>query len=127
MSFKANNKERLVFEEIFNKFHEKNNGIKAMGVWGKDGLELEKSFFTDVEDVDLEFSGAELADILSKLDSTRLAPQKYLLKINLSNGYLHLFSLTTYYFMVILSDEAALDGKLQFYIDLYKDQIIASL
>lgn len=98
-----------------------------MGVWGKDGLELEKSYFSDVEEVDLEFSGAELADILSKLDSTRLGPQNYLVKINMGKFSMHIFSLTPYYFLIILSAPGAIDGKLQFYLDLYKEQIIALL
>lgn len=116
-----------MFEQIFSKFHEKNDAIKAMGVWGKDGLELEKAYFSDVDDVDLEFSGAELADILSKLDSTKLGPQNYLVKINMGRFAMHIFSLTPYYFLIILSSPSAIDGKLQFYLDLYKDRIVALL
>jgi predicted regulator of Ras-like GTPase activity (Roadblock/LC7/MglB family) len=116
-----------VFEEVFKKFHEKNNGIKAMGVWGKDGLELEKTYFSDAPDVDLEFSGAELADIISKLDSTKLSPEMYFLKLNFHNYYLRIFSLTEDYFLMVLTEHDVIDGKLQFYLNLYKDSIVASL
>lgn len=116
-----------MFEEVFNTFHEKNEGIKAIGVWGKDGLELEKKYFSDLGDVDLEFSGAELADIISKLDNTRTSPRQFFMKLNFHNYHLRLFSLTSDYFLIILSERDVIDGKLKFYLDLYKDRLVSSL
>lgn len=116
-----------MFEEIFNTFYENNKGIVAIGVWGKDGLELEKSFFAEATDVDLEFSGAELADIISKLDKTKVSPSDFVLKLDFHNYHLRIFSLTSEYFLMVLSDQDVIDGKLNFYLNLYKERMIGAL
>jgi predicted regulator of Ras-like GTPase activity (Roadblock/LC7/MglB family) len=114
-----------VFETVFDKFHVKNDGIKAIGIWGKDGLELEKVFYSDMEDIDLEFSGAELADIISKLDNTKISPEQFFLKMNFYGLHLRVYSLTPEYFLIIISDLDVMDGKIKFYLNLYKDDLIS--
>lgn len=116
-----------MFEEIFSRVYEKNKEIKVIGVWGKDGLELEKKFFSDLPDVDLEFSGAELADILTKLDNTKVSPETYFIKLNVHNHIMLLFSLTREYFLMILSSRGIITGKLSFYLNLYKPKILEAL
>jgi len=116
-----------LFEEIFAAFYKKNNEIKVMGVWGKDGLELEKKYFSEIKDIDLEFSGAEIADIASKLDSTRISPEAFFIKLHFHKYFLIIFSLTPDYFLMILSDKNVIEGKLKFYLNLYKEKIIAAL
>ncbi|MCP5050175.1 MAG: hypothetical protein GY940_23620 [bacterium] len=117
-----------MFQKVFKKFHEKNNGIMVIGVWGKDGLELDKAFFSEVVDVDLEFSGAELADIITKLDKTKIAPENFFLKLKFYNYYLRIFSLTPDYFLMVLSRNGdVIDAKLQFYLKLYHNELISFL
>ena len=116
-----------MFEEIFTTFYNKNEGIKAIGVWGKDGLELEKKHFSEVGDIDLEFSGAEIADITSKLDTTRISPEAFFIKLHFHKYFLIIFSLTPDYFLMILSGKEIIDGKLSFYLNLYKEKLIAAL
>lgn len=116
-----------MFEDVFNTFYENNKGIIAIGVWGKDGLELEKSYFSDAKEVDLEFSGAELADIISKLDKTKVSPSNYVIKMNFYNYHLRIFSLTSEYFLMILSEPDVFDGKLNFYLNIYQEQMISAL
>ena len=117
-----------MFQSIFKKFHDKNDGIKVIGVWGKDGLELDKAYFADVQDVDLEFSGAELADIISKLDQTKVSPENFFLKLSYHSYYLRIFSLTPDYFLMILAGQNdVIDGKINFYIKMYRDDLIALL
>lgn len=122
-----------MFEEIFNRFYEKNREIRVIGVWGKDGLVLEKKYFREPEagepglDIDLEFSGAELADIISKLDQTKTSSGTYFLKLNYNNYLLMLFSLTNDYFLMILTGADIIEGRLKFYLNLYKEQLIAAL
>ena len=98
-----------------------------MGVWGKDGLELEKKYFTDVTGVDLELAGAELADVIAKLENMRISPDRYLLKLHIRGFYLFVFSLTPEFFLMILCESTVIQSKLKFYLDLYKGQIITSL
>jgi hypothetical protein len=116
-----------LFEEVFIKLQDKNNEIKLMGVWGKDGLELEKKYFTDVTGVDLELAGAELADVISKLEGMRISPDRYLLKLHIHGFYLFVFSLTPDFFLMILCDPAVIQSKLKFYLDLYKEQLVSAL
>jgi hypothetical protein len=122
-----------LFEEIFNRFHEKNREIRIIGVWGKDGLVLEKKYFRELEqgepalDIDVEFSGAELADIISKLDQTKTSSGTYFLKLNYNNYLLMLFSLTNDYFLLIVTGADIIEGRLKFYLSLYKEQLIAAL
>lgn len=120
-----------MFEDIFTRFYQGNHAIKVIGVWGKDGLVLEKKFFSDSFDlnghIDLDFSGAELADIITKLDRTKTATGSYFLKLIYRNNVLMIYSLTRDYFLMILTDNNILEGKLKFYIDLYRDQLISLL
>jgi len=123
-----------LFEEIFNRFHEKNSEIKSIGVWGKDGLVLEKRSFPKAGDADLgidvEFSGAELADIITRLDQTRTSSASsgtYFFKLNFHQYLLMIFSLTNDYFLLVLAGGDIIEGKLKFYLNLYKDQLIALL
>lgn len=116
-----------MFEDAFVKIQEKNPEIKMLGVWGKDGLELDKKFFDNPGDLDMELAGAELADVIAKLESIRLSPEQYFIKLDFHGLLLQINSLTPEYFLMILSTPEIITGKLKFYIDLYKDQLIASV
>jgi len=118
-----------LFEETFKAFYERNKEIKAIGVWGKDGLELEKKYFEKAEnlDVDLEFSGAELADIIARLDHIKISPHTVFIKLQLQQYILIIFSLTAEYFLMILSDPDIIEGKVKFYLNLYKNQLVSAL
>ena len=96
-----------MFEEVFNSVREKNEEVYAIGVWGKDGLELEKKYFQEIENVDLEFSGAELADIISKLDNTKTSPHHFFIRLNYQGHYLQLHSLTP----DLIHDQPDLPGR----------------
>jgi len=115
-----------LFEKIFGEFHNRNKDILVMGVWGKDGLELEKHDFAEAA-IDLEFAGAEIADIISKIDATRVAPMNYYIKLNILDYYLLIYSLTNDYFLILLTNKEIIEGKLNFYLNIYKDQLISIL
>jgi hypothetical protein len=120
-----------MFEDIFAQFYDKNNDIKVIGVWGKDGLVLERKVFSQFDDsaqnIDLDFSGAELADIISKLDNTKTSSGDFFIKLNFHGYLLLIFSLTGDYFLMILTEQNVIEGKLKFYINLYKDQLLSAL
>lgn len=116
-----------MFEEIFSKFHEKNREIKVIGVWGKDGLELEKKYFSVAEGIDLDFTGAELADVISKIEKIKVAPQNYLIKLCFKEYLLIVYSLTPEFFMVMLTGTDLIVGKLSFYLDLFRNKLISIL
>ena len=97
-----------------------------MGVWGKDGLELEKHEYGHAE-IDLEFAGAEIADIISKIDVIKVSPMNYFIKLNILDYYLLIYSLTNDYFLILLTNKDIIEGKLNFYLSIYRDQLIAIL
>ena len=116
-----------MFEEIFEKFKDKNKEIKLIGVWGKDGLELEKRLYSDLAQFDMEFAGAELADIITKLESIKLSPENYYIKLNFYDNVLMIFSLTPDFFLMMLADQTVIPGKLVFYLNLYRENLISTL
>ncbi len=116
-----------MFEDIFSTFQSKNKEIRVMGVWGKDGLELEKKYFSVTEGVDLDFTGAELADVISKIESIKNAPKNYLIKLAFKEYYIFVYSLTPDFFLVILAEPNIITGKLNFYVELNKNTIISKL
>lgn len=116
-----------MFEDIFEKFYEKNREIKVIGVWGKDGLELEKKFYSSIEGVDLDLTGAELADVISKVEGIKLSPTKYIFHLDLDKYWLVIYSLTPEFFLVVVSGKTIIKGKLNFYLEFYKNKLISRL
>lgn len=115
-----------MFEDIFSSIQKKNPEVKIVGVWGKDGLELEKSTFSEL-DIDLEFTAAEVADIISKIDGIKILPDHFYVNLAFSNHYFTIFSLTSDYFLIVISDQKLILGKLQFYMSMFKEKIIKIL
>lgn len=116
-----------MFENIFSKFYNKNKEIKVIGVWSKDGLELEKKVYSNTANLDLEFVGAVLSDALSKIDTLKSKPEGYLFKLSFKEYLVTIFSLTQDYFLIVSSDKALFPGKLNFYFDLYKEKLTSLL
>ncbi|HLP48039.1 MAG TPA: hypothetical protein VK469_19000 [Candidatus Kapabacteria bacterium] len=116
-----------MFEDTFCKLQEKNTEIKMIGVWGKDGLELERKYFSGTFEINMELAGAEMADIISKLDTLKLSLEKYFIKLLFHGYFLIIYSLTPEYFLMLITDSSIIPGKLNFYFDLYKQELIATL
>lgn len=116
-----------MFDEIFTTFYKKNPEILVMGVWGKDGLVLENRQFSDNRGIDLDFAGAELAYVLSRMDKIKIEPQKYHIKIALGDNLVLVYSLTPDFFLVILTDKSIIFGKLNFYFEIFREKIVALL
>ena len=115
-----------MFEDIFSSIYENNNEIKCIGVWGKDGLELERKRFSEFR-LDIELIGAQLADVLTRFETISLSSLSHVIRVDFAETTLIVFSLTKDYFMVVLADRAIIPGKLDFYVRLYRDKLISSL
>jgi predicted regulator of Ras-like GTPase activity (Roadblock/LC7/MglB family) len=114
-----------LFEDIFNKIQVHNNEIKCIGIWGKDGLELERQAYKEFTQ-DVELLGAMLADIQSRFETVTMSALSHMIRINYASETLIVFSLTQDYFMVVLADRDIIPGKLDFYIRLHREQMISS-
>jgi predicted regulator of Ras-like GTPase activity (Roadblock/LC7/MglB family) len=114
-----------LFEEIFTKIHDKNKELRCVGIWGKDGLELEKKVFSEYK-VDIELMGAQLADALTRFESISLSSLHQTIRVIFPEYVLLVFSLTPDYFLVVLADRNIIPGKIDFYVRLHRDKFIAA-
>ncbi len=65
-----------MFKTIFNDIQARNPEIYLIGIWGKDGLELEKAVYLP-PDADTDLLGAELAEVVGKLDNLEVSQRRF--------------------------------------------------
>jgi hypothetical protein len=115
-----------LFEAIFSDIHQRNPETYLIGVWGRDGLELEKATFLP-PDMNIDLLGAELADILAKLDHLEVTSADVSIEYNLGQFKIFVFSLNAEYFLLLVSSQSQITGKLKFYLNLKKSAILSIL
>ncbi len=115
-----------MFKSLFDDIQKYNPDIHIMGIWGKDGLELEKVVYAPAE-ADIELLGAEIADVAARIDTIQLFSGGYCMEYSSPRFKVAVFSLTPNYFLLTISGEKLVSGKLKFYLDLYKDKLKALL
>ncbi len=111
-----------LFKDVFDAISEKNPEICLIGIWGKDGLELEKAVYAPA-DLELELLGAEIADVVSRIDKTRLFSGEYGMEYPYRGLKVNAFSLTEGYFLLTVSTKYVIPGKLKFYLDLNRQKL----
>lgn len=112
-----------MFDEIFDRIHQKIDEIVYCAVCGKDGLILEQKSYGSTGVIEPELLSAEMAEIAVKNDSLAVTPDTYYSEYDLDNGMLFVFSLSPEYYLLVLSDKSAIRGRLRFYIDLNLDAL----
>lgn len=115
-----------MFKEIFDDIHAHNPDTYLIGIWGKDGLELDKAVYLPPE-ADMDLIGAELADVVGKLDNLDLDRAGFLIEYVSGKFKIMVLSLNSGYFLLLVSGKNMISGKLKFYLDLKKDGILALL
>jgi predicted regulator of Ras-like GTPase activity (Roadblock/LC7/MglB family) len=115
-----------LFKEIFDDIHSRNPETYLIGIWGKDGLELDKAVYLPPE-ADMDLIGAELADVVGKLDNLDLDRAGFLIEYVSGKLKIMVLSLNSGYFLLLVSSKNVISGKLKFYLDLKKDGILALL
>lgn len=115
-----------MFETIFNDIHQRNPETYLIGIWGRDGLELEKAAYLP-SSMDLDLLGAELADVLAKLDNLELAGADICIEFNSGQFKIFAYSLNPGYFLLLVSSQSLIAGKLKFYLNLKKSDILSLL
>jgi predicted regulator of Ras-like GTPase activity (Roadblock/LC7/MglB family) len=115
-----------LFEAIFEDIHLRNPETYLIGVWGRDGLELEKSTFLPPS-MNVDLLGAELADVLSKLDRIEMTGADIFIEYVTGQFKILVCSLNTGYFLLVVSNQKQVTGKLKFYLGLKKKDILSML
>ena len=110
-----------LFKDVFDSISGKNPEICLIGIWGKDGLELEKAVYAPA-DMDLELLGAEIADVVSRIDKTSLFSGEYGVECPYRGLKVNAFSLTDGYFLLTVSTGNVIPGKLKFYLELNRQK-----
>ena len=111
-----------MFNAVFDDLHRKVPEIRMVGVWGTDGLELEKKVFVPLK-VDLDFLGAEVAEFITKINGIQPTPESVKVKLVVDSGWLYVFRLTPEFFLIMLADPTVLNGRVSFYADLYRSKL----
>jgi predicted regulator of Ras-like GTPase activity (Roadblock/LC7/MglB family) len=115
-----------LFREIFDDIHAHNPEVYLIGIWGKDGLELDKAVYLPPE-ADMDLIGAELAEVVGKLDNLDLDRAGFQIEYISGKLKIMVLSLNSGYFLLLVSGKNVISGKLKFYLDLKKDGILALL
>lgn len=115
-----------MFETIFSDIHRRNPETFLIGVWGRDGLELEKATYLPPA-MNIDLLGAELADILAKLDHLEVTSADICIEYILGQFKIVVFSLNAEYFLLLVSSQNQITGKLKFYLNLKKNDILSVL
>lgn len=111
-----------MFEDIFIKLHTLIPEIQMIGIWGKDGLELEKKIFT-LPNVEIELLGAEIADVVARIDQIRVNTKDFRVELVTRLSRIGVFSLTHDYFLFIISADNMVFAKCKFYLELFSDRL----
>ena len=116
-----------MFKTIFNDIHARNPETYLIGIWGKDGLELEKAVYLP-PDADMDLIGAELAEVVGQAGQPGQSTHADF-QIEYVSGKFKIMvhSLNSGYFLLLVSGKNLISGKLKFYLDLKKDSILALL
>ncbi len=115
-----------MFETIFNDIHRKNPETYLIGIWGRDGLELEKAIYLPPS-MNIDLLGAELADVLGKLDQLEVAGADICIEYVSGQFKIFVFSLNAAYFLLLVSSQNQITGKLKFFLNLKKNDILSIL
>ncbi len=116
-----------MFEKVFDKIHEKNSSVKVIGIWGKDGLELEKKYYIDESDPDIDMTGAQIADIMSKVSNLKFVSEKSHFTLEGESSTLLIYAISDDYFLIVMSGNNLVMGKLLFYLGLYRSELVEAL
>lgn len=115
-----------MFKAIFDDIKGKNPETYLIGIWGKDGLELEKSSYLP-SSIDIDLLGAELADVLAKLDNLEVTSADICIEYMSGQFKIFVYSLNAGYFLLLVSSKSQLTGKLKYYLNLKKNSILSLL
>ena len=115
-----------MFETIFNDIHQRNPETYLIGIWGRDGLELEKATYLP-SSMDIDLLGAELADVLAKLNNLEVAGADICIEYISGQFRIFVYSLNAGYFLLLVSSQKLITGKLKFYLNLKKSDILSLL
>ena len=113
-----------MFEKVFDKIQGKNSSVKVIGIWGKDGLELEKKYYVEESDPDIDMTGAQIADIMAKLSNLKFVSEKSHFTLEGENSTLLIYAISPDYFLIVMCGADLLMGKLLFFLSLYGDELL---
>jgi predicted regulator of Ras-like GTPase activity (Roadblock/LC7/MglB family) len=115
-----------LFKAIFDDIHRHNPETYLIGIWGKDGLELQKTTYLPAS-LDMDLLGAELADILAKLDHLEMTSNDVCIEYVSGQFKIFVYSLNPGYFLLLVSNPSQITGKVRFFLNLKKSSILSLL
>jgi len=104
-----------LFEKYFDSIYDKNRSVKMLGIWGKDGLVLERKAYGD-DNLDKDMVGAEIAEILSGISRLSYINDETHIKLETDDSFIWVQTINKDYFLIAITNKDIIFGKLLFYI-----------
>ena len=93
-----------MFEKYFDSIYDKNRSVKMLGIWGKDGLVLERKVYSE-DNLDKDMVGAEVAEVLSGIARLSYSNDETNIKLETDDSFIWVQTITKdYFFIAIISD-----------------------
>jgi len=115
-----------LFKPFFDRLAQANPATLLIGVWGRDGLELEKCLYGTTPGNE-ELVGAEMADVLSRLDSSSLAAGPSRFDYRSGEFRVLAISLNPQFFLVVLGGPSLIPGKVALAVELGREELLGAL
>ena len=72
-------------------------------------------------------TGAQIADIMSKVSDLKFVSEKSHFTLEGESSMLLIYAVSEDYFLIVMSGNDVIMGKLLFYLSLYRNQLVESL
>lgn len=114
-----------MFEDIYQRMIS-DKKVRLIGIWDKDGLEIDKVAYREDGEMNTDVIGAEMADITSRLTEIK-GHENFTLKLENPDYDLYVFSLVKDFFLLMVTDKDIISSRIKYLVDINRDQLISKL
>lgn len=115
-----------MFEQYYEKVTRGESGIYMIGIWDKDGLEVDKKVYRNLKKINSEILGAEIADVVSRLSEFKYYT-RYTIKLEYEGFHILVFSMSQDYFLLVVGKSDIISGRIGFHVHRHRDEILKNL
>ena len=78
-------------------------------------------------DPDIDMTGAQIADIMAKVSNLKFVSEKSHFTLEGKSSTLLIYAISDDYFLIVMSDNDLMMGKLLFYLSIFGNELVESL
>ncbi len=110
-----------MFKNLFEYISTKIPEIEVIAVIGKDGLVIDRRVIRkDKEENDIDFFGAELTDVVQRIDRSGIGSEGYFVQLRFHSKLLMLSSYAPEFFIIAIAPSDFIANKFNFFLNNYK-------